>query len=217
MDVKKLLREIETALNGTRATPEVRKVAAQFFKPLKGENLQSILSICEELLEKKTWQEKVIAFDWAFRMRKHYSRDTWQVFERWLLEYVKDWCDCDDFCTHAFGELLARYNEFFDKVIAWTEHPDFWVRRAAAVVHIYPIRTERAAGLDPFLIADRLMQDEHYLVLKGYGWLLKEFSRRNEDAVFNYLIKNRERMPRLAFRYALEKMPRERKQILMGT
>jgi 3-methyladenine DNA glycosylase AlkD len=67
------------------------------------------------------------------------------------------------------------------------------------------------------LIADRLMQDEHYLVLKGYGWLLKEFSRRNEDAVFNYLIKNRERMPRLAFRYALEKMPRERKQILMGT
>ena len=25
-------------------------------------------------------------------------------------------------------------------------------------------------GIDPFIISDRLMNDEHELVLKGYGW-----------------------------------------------
>ena len=71
-------------------------------------------------------------------------------------------------------------------------------------------------NLDPFLIADKLMHDEHYLVLKGYGWLLKVFSQYNEDAVFDYLMKHKQQMPRIAFRYALEKMPNEPREILMS-
>ena len=32
-------------------------------------------------------------------------------------------------------------------------------------------------GIDPFIISDRLMNDEHELVLKGYGWILKSVSQ----------------------------------------
>jgi 3-methyladenine DNA glycosylase AlkD len=212
-----LLHEIGTALKGTnQATSEVRKVSAGFFQQVKNEDLDTVLSICEDMLNQRIWQYRVIAFDWAFRMKKHYSKDTWSVFEHWLKEYVRDWGSCDDFCTHAFGELLAQHNDLFEKVIPWTEHTDFWVRRAASVILIYPIQKKRATNLDPFLIADKLMHDEHYLVLKGYGWLLKVFSQYNEDAVSNYLMKHKDCMPRLAFRYSLEKMPRERRDILMS-
>lgn len=211
-----LLNELSECLKATRVTAEVRKVSAQFFHRVKDEDLDTVLAVCEELLAQRKRQFRVVAFDWAFRMRKHYTRDTWPVFERWLKEYVRGWGDCDDFCTHAFGELLAQYNDLFARVIPWTEHPDFWVRRAAAVILIYPVRKQRALGLDPFLIADRLMHDEHYLVLKGYGWLLKEVSRYEEDAVAAYLARHRPHMPRIAFRYALEKMPGERRKMLMN-
>lgn len=211
-----LLAEIEKSVQSVRSIPEIRKVSAQFFPLVKNNGLDAVLTICEDILQlQRGRQSWVIAFDWAYRMKKEYTRDTWPVFERWLREYVRDWDSCDDFCSHAFGELLAQYNDFFDRVISWTEHPDFWVRRAAAVILIYPIRKKRADKLDPFLIADKLMHDDHYLVQKGYGWLLKVVSQHDEDAVVSYLLKHKENMPRLAFRYATEKMPKERRDFLL--
>jgi 3-methyladenine DNA glycosylase AlkD len=44
-------------------------------------------------------------------------------------------------------------------------------------------------------------------VQKGYGWLLKEASRKHQKEVFNYVMKNKNVMPRTALRYAIELMP----------
>jgi 3-methyladenine DNA glycosylase AlkD len=60
-----------------------------------------------------------------------------------------------------------------------------------------------------FTIADILFLDKDDMVQKGYGWLLKEASRTHQDEVFEYVMKNKARMPRTALRYAIEKMPVE--------
>jgi 3-methyladenine DNA glycosylase AlkD len=52
------------------------------------------------------------------------------------------------------------------------------------------------------------MGDEEDLVQKGYGWLLKEESRIRQKEVFEYIMKNKQKMPRTALRYAVEKMPK---------
>jgi len=49
------------------------------------------------------------------------------------------------------------------------------------------------------------------MVQKGYGWMLKVASATHEQDVFNYVLKNKSRMPRTALRYAIEKMPKELK------
>ena len=82
---------------------------------------------------------------------------------------MRGWGDCDDFCTHAFGKLLRQNKSLFAKVMTWTEGPDFWVRRASAVVLIPAIAKNDYNGIDLFAIADRLLDDEHDLVRKGYG------------------------------------------------
>lgn len=116
--------------------------------------------------------------------------------------------------THAFGELLCQYDDLYNHILDWCDHPDFWVRRASAVVLIYPIRKGKLCGFDPFIISDKLMNDKHYLVLKGYGWMLKVLSVANSDHVFQYLIKNKALMPRVSFRYASEKFAVDRKAVL---
>lgn len=63
------------------------------------------------------------------------------------------------------------------------------------------------------MISDALMNDSHYLVLKGYGWMLKVLSEAEPEKVYEYLIKNRNCMPRVAFRYALEKLDKDKKSI----
>jgi 3-methyladenine DNA glycosylase AlkD len=62
---------------------------------------------------------------------------------------------------------------------------------------------------DAFEICDTLLADENDLVQKGYGWLLKEESRKHQKEVYEYVVKNNKTMPRTALRYAIELMPKE--------
>ena len=196
-------------------TGKVRTISAVLYKALEDKSIDHVLVLCERLLEEREWAFGIIAYDWAYRTRKQYKSDTFYIFEGWLKKYVTDWGDCDDFCTHAFGELLCQYDEWFENVVKWTENPDFWVRRAAAVVLIYPIKHHKHQNMKPFLIADALMKDPHYLVLKGYGWMLKVLSQIEADNVYDYLKKNKEIMPRVSYRYALEKFDKNVRASLM--
>lgn len=196
-------------------TGQVRSISSILYRKLNDKSIDNVLSICEHLLDEREWALGVIAYDWAFRVRKQYDQNTFFIFDRWLKKYVTGWGDCDDFCTHAFGELLSQNNELFTHILKWTLHPDFWVRRAAAVILIYPIKHNKYRTINPFIISDALMNDNHHLVLKGYGWMLKVLSEVESNKVYEYLLKNKNTMPRVSYRYALEKFDKALKLQLM--
>lgn len=197
-------------------TGDIRKVSARLFRKIENKEIGYILSLCEELLERHDWALGVIAFDWAYRMKKKYDDKTFAVFFGWLKTYVRGWGDCDDFCTHAFGELLRMHKEIFPRILEWTKDEDFWVRRASAVILIPAILHNDYAEISPFLISDALMKDRHDLVQKGYGWMLKCYSQIAPEKVKQYLIENHAIMPRVAFRYALEKYDKETRGYLLS-
>jgi 3-methyladenine DNA glycosylase AlkD len=66
-----------------------------------------------------------------------------------------------------------------------------------------------------FEIADTLLLDCDDLVQKGYGWMLKAASEAHCEAVYTYVMSKKKVMPRTALRYAIEKMPREKKAAAM--
>lgn len=197
-------------------TGDIRKISSKLFRQIPDKNMQNVSVLCEEFLEEHTWELGVIAFDWAYRMKKHYNAETYFLFYGWLKKYVRGWGDCDDFCTHAFGELLRQDKSLFVNVLEWTQDEDFWVRRASAVVLIPAILHQDYDGMDPLMISDRLLKDEHDLVLKGYGWMLKSLSQVDPSIVEEYLIKNHKIMPRVAYRYALEKFDQETRKRLLA-
>jgi 3-methyladenine DNA glycosylase AlkD len=81
---------------------------------------------------------------------------------------------------------------------------------ASAVSLIVPAKHGRFLK-ESIEIADLLLTDTDDMVQKGYGWLLKEASRKHTEEVFAYVMKNKRRMPRTALRYAIELMPKELK------
>ena len=197
-------------------TGDIRKLSARLYREIKDKTIDNVFSLCEELLEEHSWRLGVIAFDWAYRVKGQYSEDTYEIFYGWVKKYVHGWGDCDDFCTHAFGELLRRYKLLFSKVMEWTKDEDYWVRRASAVILIPAILHKDYEGINPLMISDLLMSDEHDLVQKGYGWMLKSLSQVDMETVTNYLIDNHTQMPRTAYRYALEKYDQETRTKLMS-
>lgn len=215
--VEEAIRKIKesTADGKYITTGDVRKLSSKLFRQIEDKSIENVFTICEELLNEHTWALGVIAFNFAYRMKNNYNESTYDIFYHWLKNYVRGWGDCDDFCTHAFGELIRQNKSLFVKITAWTEDNDFWVRRACAVILIPAILKNDYQGIDPFVVSDQLMSDEHYLVLKGYGWMLKALSQTDPNSVKEYLIKNCKTMPRIAYRYALGKFDKETKNELM--
>lgn len=215
-EVKEKLNNLEMTSNGEHIkTIEVRKLSSKLYKELDDKSKENVFNKCSELLEQHNWAMGVIAYDFAYRVRKQYDEDTFSIFESWLIKYVCGWGDCDDFCTHAFGDLIIQKPELIAKIKLWTERKDFWMRRAAAVILIPSIQKDSYGEVYATEIADLLMNDENILVLKGYGWMLKVLSTKKPDKVYNYLVRNKEIMPRVSFRYATEKMDRNMKKELM--
>ncbi len=189
-------------------TPVVRKIAAERYKSVRHAELAELFKYCDALLQTGIYECKVIAFDWCFRRRRALKSDTFPVLESWLVLYVDDWGDCDDLCTHALGHLIATHPALLTRAAAWTQSEKWCVRRGAAVSLIYGIR--RGLFLDDaFSVADKLISDEHDLVRKGYGWMLKEAGKAHPREVHEFVCARRSVMPRVAFRYAIEKLPAE--------
>ena len=183
------IKELEenTPYEKHNITGDVRELSSKLFSQIEDKSIENVFILCEELLNEHSWTLGVIAFDFAYRMKNHYNESTYDIFYRWLKDYVRGWGDCDD----------------------------FWVRRASAVILIPSIMKNDYEGIEPFTISDRLMSDSHNLVLKGYGWMLKALSQINPSCVKEYLIKNVKKMPRVAYRYALEKFDKETRNQLM--
>ena len=196
-------------------TGDLRRSSARLFREIEDRRIDHVFELCEALLSQRDWALGVIAFDWAYRVREQYTAETYDVFFGWLKKYVRGWGDCDDFCTHAFGALLRSRKELFSSVLEWTKDEDFWVRRASAVVLIPAILHRDHSGLSPFRISDALLCDENALVLKGYGWMLKCYAQIEPETVKEYLIERHAAMPRVAFRYALEKYDAETRNALL--
>jgi len=203
----------ETNFLGTKMG-EVKSVSQKHFQDVKELPKKDIYALCEQLLSHND-ERQFVAFDWAYRIRKQYEKKDFPIFERWLTKYVENWAACDTFCTKALGEYLVQFPEYVPRTKIWARSKNRWLRRGSAVVFIYTHRR----GLyeeEAFTIADILLEDEDDMVQKGYGWMLKEISNRNQKRVFDYAMEHKDKMSRTALRYAIEKMPPAKKKQAMA-
>jgi len=199
-----------------KSTPVYRALSKKYFEEVKHLSLDEVLELSTYLLDSDQWVQKLIAFDFAFRKRKEYTEKTFETFEIWVKKYIIDWYDCDDFTTHALGYLIDMYPILSYRLKEWVTDPNFAVRRAAATSLLIPIKKRNKKIMDPFVISDLLIDDPHDLVQKGFGWMLKVYAAYEEDLVISYLLDKHNKMTRLAFRYAIEKMPKDVKYKLMN-
>lgn len=65
-------------------------------------------------------------------------------------------------------------------------------------------------------MAEKLVNDEHDLFHKAVGWVLQEREKKGQPALEKFLLRHRETMPRTMLRYAIEKLPEERRRFYMG-
>ena len=61
-------------------------------------------------------------------------------------------------------------------------------------------------------IATHLVHDQHDLIQKAVGWMLRELGKRKPHLLFSFLDIHGSTMPRTALRYAIERLSTDQKK-----
>ena len=191
-------------------TPAVSAIARRYWKEVKTRPKEEIFALCEELYRSGYMEESFIVSNWAHALYGRYETGDLSVFRRWIDTYITNWASCDGFCNHTMGDFIEQFPGTVAELKRWTQSGNRWMRRAAAVSLIVPAKHGKFLK-EALEIANLLLTDSDDMVQKGYGWLLKEASRKHTAEVFAYVMQNKKAMPRTALRYAIELMPKEMK------
>jgi len=203
---KRFFKE-EIRCYGTK-TAAVIALAKKYWKEVKSRPKPEIFALCEKLYQSGYMEESFIVSEWAHSLSGQYERSDLPVFRHWIETYITNWASCDGFCNHTLGDFVEQFPDTVDEMKRWTQSGNRWMRRAAAVSLIVPAKHGKFLS-ESMEIADLLLTDTDDMVQKGYGWLLKEASRKHTGEIFDYVMKNKQRMPRTALRYAIELMSPE--------
>jgi len=171
------------------------------------------------LIKSDVHDEKIAGIFLLNRFKKNFNEDTVNMIHELVPYYFDTWAITDTTMIRVIGPFLGKKgNEELAKevVIDWSTSDDLWVRRASLVISlkIIMIKKDFSEG-NVFELVEKMLGSPEDYIQKGIGWLLKTCSKYNPNSIYNYLMDNKERLPRLILRYGSEKLPKEKRtQIL---
>ncbi len=89
-----------------------------------------------------------------------------------------------------------------------------WERRISIISTFAFIK--RGDLVDALALAEALVDDGHDLIHKASGWVLREVGKKDQSALEEFLLEHYGTMPRTMLRYAIERLPEERRRFYMG-
>lgn len=183
--------------------PVSRKIAKQFKdlslrdvqqlinSPIHEERLTALLILVEQFRRADETKRKII-FDFYLKNSKR----------------VNNW----DLVDLSAEKIIGVYLLDKDKniLLKLARSKNLWERRIAIMSTFNFIKNGYYETT--LEISNLLLSDEHDLIHKAVGWMLREIGKRDLTVEENYLKKHYKNMPRTMLRYAIEKFPEKKRQ-----
>ncbi len=163
------------------------------------------------LLRSQYHEERLLA---VLLLVEHYRRGDAAMKKRvydLYLEHrsqVNNWDLVDSSAHLIVGPQLENDDRGLLYQLAASEN--LWDRRIAIMATFHYIRNEDFE--DALKIAELLRDDAHDLIHKAVGWMLREIGKRDRAVEERFLKRHHRKMPRTMLRYAIEKLPEERRK-----
>lgn len=128
-------------------------------------------------------------------------------------ENINNW-DLVDLSSH---KILGKYLVRKDKKILYklAKSKGLWDKRISIIACFAFI--DKNDFKDALKISKILLNDEHDLIHKAVGWMLREIGKRDLEEEEKFLKKHYKKMPRTMLRYAIERFSeKKRKAYLQG-
>lgn len=148
-----------------------------------------------------------------YKKAKKDSLEKRRIYEFYLknTRNINNWDLVDISAPHIVGEFTQR--DGTEILMQMAKSESLWERRVAIVATLPLIKKNRFG--ETLAISDMLMKDEHDLIHKAVGWMLREVGKKNVRVLELFLMQRYKEMPRTMLRYAIEKFPEEKRQLYL--
>ncbi len=135
-----------------------------------------------------------------------------------LLRRSHTWALVDGLAVDVVGNVLARRPRAAPALLKrWARDSDIWIRRSALLSLLRRLRAGDAAAFARFTaLADPMLDDREFFIRKAIGWSLREYAKRQPQAVYDWLRPRAGRASGLTLREASKPLPRERRDALLA-
>jgi 3-methyladenine DNA glycosylase AlkD len=138
-----------------------------------------------------------------------------KIYKSYLqnMQYINNWDLVDLTAPQIVGAYLTDKSRKPLYILAGSR--DLWQRRIAIISTFTFIKQYDFA--DTLAISEKLLNDDHDLIQKAVGWMLRETGKRDITVEEQFLRSRYKNMPRTMLRYAIERFPEDkRKKYLRG-
>lgn len=190
--------------------PQVRKLARTF-------EAMPLIEV-KKLLRSPIHEARLLALlIWVRQYQCGDEKSREKIFHGYTthFKWINNWDLIDVTAPHIVGSHLSKCDPR-SALFEWAASDDLWQRRIAIMSTFYFIKQGDFA--DTLRLAKMLLQDEHDLIHKAVGWMLREVGKRDQATEEAFLKKHYKKMPRTMLRYAIEQFEETRRQdYLKGT
>lgn len=189
------------------SAPTLRKIAKSYY-------LLSIHDI-QKLMTSEFNEERLLALFILINRYQKNGLERQHIYDFYLKNicYVNNWNLVDASAHYIIGAHIFHKNKSILTTLAKSKV--MWKRRISIVATWYFIRQNQFS--DTIKIANLLLNDQHDLIHKAVGWMLREMGKRDQKCLMHFLKKNASVMPRTMLRYAIEKFPADACKQLLQT
>jgi len=186
--------------------PDTRKVCREF-RSLSLEEVQ-------KLLDSPIHEHRLAA---VIILSDQFKKNQKEVYDFYLKNVYKgrinNWDIVDSSAHKIIGPYL--YDKPRDFLFDLVASHDLWQRRVAIISTFYFI--SKGDGSTSIELSEILLNDNHDLIHKAVGWMLREVGKRvDEEILIDFLNKNAVQMPRTMLRYSIEKLPESRRKYYLN-
>jgi 3-methyladenine DNA glycosylase AlkD len=186
-------------ISGKHQDLELSEIAKLMDSQLHESRLSGLIILTNQYKKLKSDKEKKAAFNFYMKQLK--------------LGNINNW-DLVDVSAPTIGEYLMTQEDAFTPLRKLSISKSLWERRVSIIFTFAFIRKGEVALT--FDVAELLLEDDHDLIHKAVGWMLREAGKRDVMLLRSFLHENSHVMPRTMLRYAIEKLPEiERKKWLL--
>jgi len=133
-----------------------------------------------------------------------------EIFNFYLnhTKYINNWDLVDVSADYIIGDYLLDKNRKILYKLAKSK--DLWEKRISVIATFRFIKENDFE--DSLKIAVILLKDEHDLIHKAVGWMLREIGKKDQKVEEEFLKKYYKIMPRTMLRYSIERFEENKRQ-----
>ncbi len=181
----------------------VQRIISKKFKELSLEDIQI-------LLDSKVHEVRLTGL-FILIERYNISENKKEIFKFYLknTRNINNWDLVDLSAPKILGDFLINNLKEIKVLYNLVKSDNLWERRIAILSTFTFIKNNNFE--ETLKIAEILLKDEHDLIHKSVGWMLREVGKKDKSKEKEFLNKYYRIMPRTMLRYSIEKFdPKER-------